>query len=638
MSKHRADSFGMFWEDVPKVKASTAKVAPPKMLPPPLRNAIDWRAPTTRIPVLKPSVTPIAILDVECYYNYFLISIMRLSDGKIKSFEITETVGLDTYELNKLLDEYEIITFNGNNYDIPVIRLAISGASTALLKSVSDRIINEQLRPYSLEKEFKLPELSIKHIDLIELAPGQVSLKIYGARLGCKKLQDLPIKPNEILTNEQMKEIKTYCANDLEVTKTLFLELQDQIMLRRNMSNQYKTDLRSKSDAQIAEEIIKTEFMRLTGKRPGSVKVVPKTFLYEIPEFIKFSGIELNNVLLLLSEKPFTVTAKGSTEMPRELLTLQVKLGQSTYQMGMGGLHSTEASCYHVSDTKYLLKDSDVVSYYPQIILNCGLYPPTLGKSFLDVYQRVVTERVAAKHNGDKVKANALKICVNGTFGKLGSSYSALYAPELMVQVTVTGQLSLLMLIEQLESAGIAVVSANTDGIVTKCPVGLEKLHATITEQWEQQTGFTMEHSEYLGLYSKNVNNYIAIKYNSEVKTKGCFSSGTLSKNPQNEICNIAMIAYLTTGKNFKDSIMECRDISKFVSVRTVKGGALYKGKYLGKAIRWYYAKNCKDSITYQTNGNLVPRSYGAKPVMDMDAFPDDIDYDWYVKECYNLF
>jgi DNA polymerase elongation subunit (family B) len=58
-----------------------------------------------------------------------------------------------------------------------------------------------------------------------------------------------------------------------------------------------------------------------------------------------------------------------------------------------------------------------------------------------------------------------MKIAANGVFGKLGSPWSILYAPHLMVAVTLTGQLALLMLIERAERMGISVVSANTDGV-----------------------------------------------------------------------------------------------------------------------------------------------------------------------------
>lgn len=56
--------------------------------------------------------------------------------------------------------------------------------------------------------------------------------------------------------------------------------------------------------------------------------------------------------------------------------------------------------------------------------------------------------------------------------------------------------------------------------------------------------------------------------------------------------------------------------------------------EYLGKAIRWYYAKNVVGEIVYAKSGNKVSRSDGAKPMMDLpEEFPTDVDYDWYEKE-----
>ena len=54
------------------------------------------------------------------------------------------------------------------------------------------------------------------------------------------------------------------------------------------------------------------------------------------------------------------------------------------------------------------------------------------------------------------------EVVVNGTFGKLGNMFSIIYSPDLLFQVTLTGQLTLLLLIERLELAGVRVVSANT--------------------------------------------------------------------------------------------------------------------------------------------------------------------------------
>jgi hypothetical protein len=308
--------------------------------------------------------------------------------------------------------------------------------------------------------------------------------------------------------------------------------------------------------------------------------------------------------------------------------------------MGMGGLHSTEKTSYHVTNDKFSIWDWDVTSYYPSIILRCGLYPKQLGTAFLDVYEKIVIERVAAKAAKDKVKADVLKIVVNGSYGKLGSPYSTLYAPDLMVQVTVTGQLALLMLIDMMEQKGIAVVSGNTDGIVLKCPVGKEDMMRYIIKRWEKQTGFDMEHTTYAGIYARDVNNYIAIKDDGEVKLKGCFAPAGIAKNPENEICTIAMINYIKYGTPFRHTIRNCFDITKFVTVRSVNsGGAEMNGVYIGKALRWYHTTNKVEAIRRCDNKDRIPLTEGCIPIMDITGeFPKDIDYDWYENKCSELF
>ena len=634
----------LFWEDIERKKRGDIKEKPivVKMLPPPLKAGWNDKvlvAPKHVIKESKDIKRLQAVMDIECYSNYFLVMFRSLNNNKIMFFELTEEKELDTGTIERILDKYEIITFNGINYDIPMLKLALRGASNSTLKSASNSIVSNNMKPYHFEKEYKVKNIKINHIDLIEVATGvRVSLKIYGARLGCKDLQDLPYEGSTVLTTEQMLEVKRYCEKDLENTVLLFNELQEQILLRRNMSNTYNIDLRSKSDAQIAEEIIKSEITKLTNHRPIKEPVKPGVFTYQKPNFIEFSNPQLIGALNILTNNPFTINEEGRIEMPKELLTLQVSIGNSVYQMGMGGLHSTESSIYHISNSNHIIVDADVASYYPQIILNCGLYPKFIGKSFLDVYRALVGERLEAKYSGNRVKAESLKICVNGSFGKLGSPYSVLYAPELMVQVTVTGQLSLLMLIDALEQQDISVVSGNTDGVVIKCPVTKQDLMREIIWAWEKQTGFTMEQSQYAGIYSRDVNNYIAIKHDGSVKTKGCFSAGSLVKNPQSEICNEALIAYLMNGTSFEETIEGCKDILKFITVRNVKGGAVYKDKYLGKAVRWYYAKGSKDTINYKTNGNQVAKTFGCKPIMNLTGeFPTDVDHNYYIQECYKL-
>ena len=243
--------------------------------------------------------------------------------------------------------------------------------------------------------------------------------------------------------------------------------------------------------------------------------------------------------------------------------------------------------------------------------------------------------------SSQKVKDAVLKITLNGTFGKTSSKYSTLYNPKMMVYTTITGQLSILMLIEALERFGIPVVSANTDGIVVKAKRADEEKLRKIVKVWEKVTKLETEETNYLSIHSRDVNSYIAIKTDGKVKTKGFFAKAGLQKNPQNEICVDAVIEYLSKGAKIEHVIWDCKDITKFVTVRTVAGGAYKEGYTMGKAIRWYMAKGIEGCITYASGdkkGDKVPLTDGAKPLMTLPSeFPTDIDYDWYVKAAYEL-
>lgn len=234
-----------------------------------------------------------------------------------------------------------------------------------------------------------------------------------------------------------------------------------------------------------------------------------------------------------------------------------------------------------------------------------------------------------------KTTSDSYKLVLNGTFGKTSNKYSTLYSPEFMIRTTLSGQLTLLMLIEALELCGIPVVSANTDGVVIKCPLSKKADLDTIIARWEKHTGLETEETLYSALYSRDVNNYIAVKTDGKAKAKGVYGPTTLSKNPQSPICAEAVIAFLTQAVPISDTVRGCRDIAKFMTLRTVTGGAVKDDKPIGKAIRWYYAAGEKGTIHYATNGNTVPRSRGAKPLMDIpDDFPSDVDYGWYEREC----
>lgn len=659
----RADICGFFWDDTPPPKPPKAEK--PKRTPP----ERTWERPdylpglhdalAFRVPQFEDWELAIAaakrerfVFDIECYCNYFLIAFTSLTSGKVIYFERTANHDFNRDKLQWIVNTFCLVSFNGIGYDIPILSMALAGKSNAQLKAATNEIIANGTRPSDVLRTYRVKALKPNHIDLIEVAPLRASLKIYGGRLHAPRMQDLPFHPETTLSPEQMAIVRWYCVNDLTNTAILHESLKEQVELRESMGKEYKMDLRSKSDAQIAEAVIAEEIERLNGVRSQRPVIEPGTrYKYRIPHFIKYQSPLMNWALDVVRNANFIVSEDGNVGMPEELKALRLQLANGVYRMGIGGLHSSEQCAAHYADANTLLIDRDVTSYYPYIILNQGLYPQHLGPNFLKVYRTLVDRRIAAKHAGNKVIADSLKITINGSFGKLGSRYSVLYAPDLLIQTTVTGQLSLLMLIERLELAGIPVVSANTDGIVIKCPTARQAECNAIVKQWEADTGFETEDTQYLAVFSRDVNNYIAVKKKFDKETKqwlykpdGCKTKGAyanpekpsdrLHKNPTNQICVDAVIALLTHGTPVMTTVRSCTDIRKFVSVRTVKGGAVKDGQFLGKSIRWYYAAGEDGEIVYADSGNKVPRSEGAKPLMDLPAeFPQDVNYEWYERE-----
>lgn len=608
------------------------------------------------------------IIDTETFVNFFLLQMLDIKTRKIIRFEIKRvnsiyydseftvdngkfyaTHNFNTQKLSWIMHNYRTVGFNSIKYDLALIWYAFVYQNNETIKQLSDEIILQNAWPKQLEKDHNFTIWPTKHIDLIEVCPLRGSLKLYGGRLHAPRIQDLPFDVHAPLLANQFDIVADYNISDLLATEILFNNLTEQLQLRTDLSLQYKQDVMSKSDAQIAETVISSELKRLTGKWPNKPPLVSdSTFNYQPPTFIEFLTPALQNVLHKVCSIKYTLMDSGRLNKG-DIDNINIQIGANLYRMGSGGLHSSEKNLAIKVDNEHKLFDRDVASYYPAIVLNCKLYPNHLGEAFLQVYQTIVDRRIAAKKASNIAISECLKICINGTFGKTGSPYSVLYAPEMMIQITVTGQLALLMLIEKLELSSIPVASANTDGILVYCPIAKEDEYRSIIKLWEQITGFITEETEYDAIYSRDVNAYLAIKKDGSTKGKNVYYDPwraktardgywRFQKNPSTQICIEAIEKLITKNIPIEKTIKECQDITKFVSVKNVAGGAHKDREYLGKVIRWYYAKDVVGTINYINSGNKVPDTDGAKPAMDLpETWPEDINYDWYIAKAVDM-
>lgn len=662
----RFDTQGLFWNDTKPIKEKKGRLktlrAPPEpvwLSPdylPYLDEAYDWEPDCFDDSGLLAAAQrgERLVWDTESYPNYWAAGFLSVDSGKCLIFEDSEYCELDKRKLDWVLHNFTLIDFNGEEYDRHTTAIAIKPGTTSIdMWNATERIIKWRERGWKVVKDFKAKKLKIDHIDLFELTPLSPSLKTMAGRLGSDLMMDLPFPPGTELSYEQQRITRWYMFNDNRNTLLVYNAHKENIKLREEFGPLYKTDLRSKSDAQMAEAIFRAEIFRRTGYFAEAPGVVEKSFKFQMPDWVQFKTPWLQWLRQAVIDAVFTVGASGYVQEPEAFKDLLVPIGDMKYSFGVGGLHSTEEhiahSAFENGVRKWILRDFDVGSYYPKVILDSGMIPPGVGSMFPDIYGGIYTRRLKEKKIDKKgVWALGLKIVLNGSFGKTMDPWSVLYCPELGMQTTITGQLALFMMIERAFLAGFQVTNANTDGVVVKAPIGREAELDALVKDWEQATSLEMEATNYVATFSRDVNAYIAIDDNLKAKRKGFygqsavdiknFNNETIKKNPAVEVVSDAICELLTKGTPVDQTIRSCTNLNKFISVRNVRGGGAYVDgdkppEYVGKVARWYYQTGSTGAVVTAAKGHLVATSEGCKTVMRYTGdFPQDIDYDKYVR------
>ena len=165
-------------------------------------------------------------------------------------------------------------------------------------------------------------------------------------------------------------------------------------------------------------------------------------------------------------------------------------------------------------------------------------------------YEQMFNKRLELKplaKTDKKIKGivGALKLAVNSVYGKSSDMQSWIYDRQLTMFTTITGELSLMMLIEAYELRGIHVISANTDGVTVRIKKSLISTMHGINEWWMTVTGYELERTDYQKIVFSTVNDYIAIKTDGEVKKKGDFLTDfELHKNKSARIVPLALEQY----------------------------------------------------------------------------------------------
>lgn len=240
------------------------------------------------------------------------------------------------------------------------------------------------------------------------------------------------------------------------------------------------------------------------------------------------------------------------------------------------------------------------------------------------IFADVLDARMKAKAEGDKAKADALKLVVNTTYGAMLNPYNDLYDPLMGRSVCISGQLYLLELAEHLHKAvpDLKIVQLNTDGIMVEFDDQYYDDVKNIVGEWQNRTGFELEEDSIESIAQKDVNNYIEVQSNGDVKTKGGYlvkgiaKAGAFKVNNDACIVSKAIEEYFIHGILPEKTINDCDDILQFQMI--AKAGTKYKDAY--QIIDGVKVPVQKVNRVYATTDKRYGKLYKVKAEDDSEA------------------
>lgn len=480
---------------------------------------------------------------------------------------------------------------------------------------------------------------------------------------------------NAIITNDfdryilpkYVKPMLHYDKNDVYIVCEIARQKPDEIKLRYSLGAAFNLNLLCSARSNIADKLLYKFYSERSGLKPEAFKDLRThrtalSFKKIIFPHICFQTDELKEVLEDMKKVTIYRTNKDSFEKV-------IKFHGTTYTIATGGLHSQDRPGVLTSTDDYTFIHYDISSFYPSVIVAYNIAPKHLNNAvFVKMVDYFRLTRIKCKHTKDEVEqvvagvhnklaAEALKIVINAIYGKFGFDSYFLYDRFAQMQVTINGQLMVMMVVEALELAGIHVVSANTDGIIVKLPKDKENEFKDITDAWCAQNKLGADSERYKLFVTRDINNYFDIQSNDKVEYKGSLDPHQylkdLKKGYDMPVVAKAVFEYFANGVSVMETLRNHKDILDFCKTQNVgkQFEVVYQKVVDGKVIdvhsqrhvRFYVST--KGVVIMKENIHDGKRSVLAsgKPVIilnkldDVDIALRNIDYKYYYEEAYKI-
>lgn len=542
-------------------------------------------------------------------------------------------------DLESLIEFYKQVEmlcgFNCKHYDGFILMAILAGATTAEVKELNDWIIKCERRGWEHPKmsvwRRYIPQFDLKD----DMQDGQSLKGIEGNLYMPIEETEVPFDIDRPLLPDEVESVIKYCEYDVSATRKLMHIRKDYL--------QTKINLGAKKGLTPIQSLSKTN-AALT-----AIYLDAQPVRYDDEKEYKYPDNLLREYIPQEAFDFFDAWKAGKFDGQKEVQTV-IHIGDCEVTLALGGIHGDIPNYVERSNDTRTIRNQDVGSYYPHIMIIEGYCSRAIPDS--QIYANMLAERMRAKKAGDTVTANALKLVANTTYGAMLRDGNPLYDARMGRSVCITGQLRLLELANHLytECETLKVIQCNTDGIMVSLETSdLDKYYA-ICKEWCDRGRYTLEEEIIRAIIQKDVNGYIEVATNGKLKVKGGYlvrgisTAGAFKVNNNATIVPEAIIQYLVNGIPIADTINACDDIFKFQLI--AKAGSKYSAVHHIKNGRYVETQKC--NRVYATNdvsyGKLYKTHAETGRVSKVESLPpcciidnnneltiDAVNKNWYI-------
>lgn len=519
----------------------------------------------------------IYIYDIEVFSDDWIV-VFRNPEGEDNHVVIHN----DNYHLRAFLDQPDIVIggFNNKHYDDYVLMTMLNGGDNLEVKRCNDWIISGK-EPWTFPF-LQFQKKPFNSFDLRDdIADMGISLKAIEGNLKLPIVESsVPFDIDRKLTPKELEEVIRYCKYDVDSTVRLYHERKEDYLdakvLVGEMYDVPPEEALGLTNAKLSAKVLGAKAVKRTDERDYVIPDNIDTDL--IPKIILDFFLQIRDKSI--PDAKLFGAGKGSKGMTLDII-LKTSYGTCPVTYAWGGVHGAKP-CITVEETKdRVIVNQDVGSLYPNSMINFGYCSRSMADP--DAYVKLVRKRLGYKKAGDKKRANALKLVVNTVYGAMLNLYNDLADRWAGRSVCISNQLAMTVLIVQLakQCKTIDFVNINTDGIMFTIDRNEVELSEAIIATWCEITKFEMERDDFVKVIQKDVNNYIGIKADGEIKSKGGYVSlykGGNFKTNSLQIIHKAIVEYLVNGVPAEKTINECKDIFAFQQI--IKTGGTFEGSY----------------------------------------------------------